>query len=160
MDADRHGERMTPAAEESEEELLREARALLPALEGQEPRPGFALRVALAAEARRTRSFGEILLGEGAAQRGMRLGIAGLAAAAAVLVALQPTEREVTRPEPGLGAAAELAAEAAPASPEPELALLRGLELYQELPLAGQAGDLGELDVVAALHQLSPEGRP
>jgi len=134
------------AALPEEAELLRQARALLPAVDA-EPRPGFAARVAARAVEQQVRPAGapwwRWAFGGGALA----------AAAAALLLAVLPAHR---------AAPVELAAndrtELILRSSGGELAVAQRLELYEDLQVVQNEDALEDLDVVEALDQL--EARP
>jgi len=133
----------------SEEELLREARALLPAVDN-EPRPGFAARVAARAAEQRANKAGTRV-----GWLGWLLPGASLACAAALALLMFSGPRA---PKPG-ALAKDQRVEILEA-PKVELAMAERLELYQQLTLIENADALDELDVVAHLHQLRPEAKP
>lgn len=111
-----------------------EARALFGPLPDREPRAGFAATVALAARDRQ----GAPLL----AWLRWSLGGLSLAGAAAVAVVLaQPVVR-------------------GPVSGADALVVAQRLDLYEDLPVLQNQEALEDLDVVEALHLLSPEARP
>lgn len=114
-----------------EQALLREARALMPALEPVEPRAGFAARVALAARDERRPLFAW-----------MRWSVGGLAVACTAAVAL-----------------VALAPRGAPApSHGEELVLAQRLDLFEDLDVVQHQEALEDLEVVSVLHTL--EARP
>jgi anti-sigma-K factor RskA len=114
-----------------DEALLREAHELIRPLPPFEPRVGFAARVSLAARDGRTRPFGAPW---------WRWAAGGLAAA-------------------GVAAAALLLAQPRTAKPS-EVMLAQRLELYEDMSVLQNQEALEDLDVVAVLHQLQPEGAP
>ena len=133
-----------PAGLPEEEGLLRQARALLPALPESEPRPGFAQRVAARAMDERPRPWGAPWW------RWVFGGAALAGGAAAFLLVLAPRE-----PAAGTGSVVQVAAPA-----EPELLLAQRLDLYEDLAVVQDQEALEELDVVSVLHELSPGGEP
>lgn len=108
-----------------ERDLLASARALLLPLDGMEPRPGFAARVALNARDLRQSPF----------HRWLRWTAGGLAtaAAASVLVAVLPGARQAGGDE---------------------LKLAQRLELYEDLAVVQNQQALEDLEVVSVLHTL------
>jgi hypothetical protein len=137
--------RTGPASVTDEAALVREARELFPPLGEVEPRPGFSRRVALRAAEVRPRPFGAPW---------WRWAFSGgaLAATAALLLLLVP-RGQPARPALGDGALAQLAT-------GPELLLAQRLELYEDLTVVQDQDALEEMDVVAVLHELQPEGKP
>lgn len=124
-----------------EAELLRQARAVLPALPDSEPRPGFAQRVAAHAMDERPRPLG-------APWWRWAFGGAALASgAAAFLLLLGPRA-----PAPG-GEAAMLAGLSGP-----ELQLAQRLDLYEDLAVVQDQEALEDMDVVSVLHELQGAG--
>jgi hypothetical protein len=114
-----------------DEALLREAHELIHPLPPFEPRAGFAARVSLAARDGRARPFGAPWWRWAAGG----LAVAGVAAAALLL--------------------------AQPRTPKPsEVMLAQRLDLYEDMSVVQHQEALEDLDVVAVLHQLQPEGAP
>jgi hypothetical protein len=145
--------------------LLGEARRLLPPLGEVGPRPGFALRVAIRAQEEGARAgwrgLPQRLWPAGVWQRRAGLGLVGLAAAAALLLAVRTPAPSAGLQGPVLPAAVDQLAFAGGGA----LQVAQRLELYEELSLAENAEALEELEVVAALHRLPPrllpaEGKP
>lgn len=143
-------QRGNPGETAGDEALLREARRLLPALPEQDPRPGFAQRVAArAAEAQGKSWLGSLLTAPAFRWTLSSAAVAGVLAIVAVTQARSP---EQVRPG-GEVIAQELAA-------GPELALAQRLDLYEDLSVVQEQEALEELDVVSVLHELQPEGKP
>ena len=141
-------QRGTPGAAE-DEALLREALCLLPAVPQQEPRPGFAQRVAARAAEAQGRSWLTTLLAEPAFRWPMS-GAAVAGALALIVVARGPVQQAM----PG----GEVLAQEVPAGPE--LALAQRLDLYEDLTVVQDQDALEDLDVVSVLHELQTEGKP
>ena len=136
-----------------DDELVAQARAMLPPVDA-EPRPGFAARVAANAAEHRARRFWARPLA-----RWTITGAALTATAAALLFVTLPhtTSHPAQLPEefasndradPMLHAASS------------DLALAQRLELYEDLALVQNEDALEEMDVVARLHQLHREVKP
>ena len=148
----------------SEEELLREARALMPPV-GAEPRPGFAARVALRAAEVHAQPAGapwwRLALGGGA--------LAAAAGAIALISSMhhapassrQPPMASRERPaaQPGEQLVSNDRAALLQASGG-DLQVAQRLELYEDLTLLQNEDALEELEVVEVLHQLHPKARP
>ena len=114
---------------------LRGAAALMPPLPPNEPRVGFAARVALAArDGRLSSPWWRLRWAAGG------LAVAGVAAA--VLVLARPQGRS------GAGSTSD------------ELVLAQKLDLYEDLSVIQNQEALEDLDVVEVLHTLQPEGKP
>jgi anti-sigma factor RsiW len=120
------------AACAEEHDLLQQARSVVASIGQGEPRPGFASRVAARAAELHVRPVGAPW---------WRWGFAGAAAAAAVAAVVV-----VARP-PG-------------AVPGEEVILAQRLELFEDLSVVQNQDALSDLDVVAVLHTLRPEGNP
>jgi anti-sigma factor RsiW len=121
-----------PACAE-ERDLMREATKVVSPLPAIDPRPGFAGRIAGRASELRPRPLGSPWW-RWAFGGGL---IAAAIAAAALLIA---------RPAP-------------PASGE-EMIVAQRLELFEDLNVVQNQDALRDLDVVAVLHTLQPEGKP
>jgi hypothetical protein len=143
-----------PGGPAEDEALLREARRLLPAVPQQDPRPGFAQRVAARAAEAQERSWLATLF----AAPAFRWSMSGAAVAGALAVAVV-TQVVARSPGPVVPApAGEVIAQELPAGPE--LALAQRLDLYEDLSVVQEQEALEELDVVSVLHELQPEGKP
>ena len=140
-------QRMAPGPE-AEDALLREARRLLPALPEQEPRPGFAQRVAARAAEAQGRSWLSALLSAPA----FRWTLSGAALAGALAVIVLARAPAVPTP------AGDELAQSLPAGPDLQLA--QRLELYEDLSVVQDQEALEDIDVVSVLHELQPEGKP
>jgi len=116
-----------------ERDLLQEGRTLLRRIE-VEPRPGFAVRVALGA---RDRKPG---LAEAPWLRWAFGGLGAATVAAAALFVLRP--------------------QLPPQQPSTELMLAQRLDLYEDMTVMQNQEALEDLDVVSVLHTLTPEGTP
>jgi anti-sigma factor RsiW len=127
----RHLESCGTCAEERD--LVRAGLSVAPLLPTADPRPGFAVRVAACAADARPRPVG-------APWWRWAFG-GGLAAAAIAAVAVL-----VARP-------------AAPPSAD-EVVLAQRLDLFEDLDVVRNQDALRDLDVVAVLHTLQPEGKP
>jgi len=119
------------AACAEERDLLREAISIVPPLPATEARPGFAARAAARASESRPRPLAPPWL-----RWGLAGGVAAAAAAAAVLIA-----------RPGR-------------PPGDEMVVAQRLELFEDLNVVQNQDALRDLDVVAVLHTLQPEGKP
>ena len=136
-----------------ETELLRQARALLPALPESEPRPGFAQRVAARAMDEQPRPVGAPWW------RWAFGGVALAGGAAAFLLMVAPAA-----PGPAGG---ELLAQLT-AQSRGEFLLAQRLDLYEDLGVVQDQEALEDIDVVSVLHELQspggeaarPEGKP
>src|SRR4051812_44638242 len=126
----RHLHSCAACAEESD--LLREGTAIVAALPALDPRPGFAARAAARASELRPRPLGAPWW-----RWAFGGGLAAAAAAAAVLLA---------RP--------------APRTSGEELVVAQRLELFEDLNVVQNQDALRDLEVVAVLHTLAPEGKP
>jgi anti-sigma factor RsiW len=111
--------------------LLREARALVPALRSTEPRPGFAARVAHNAAAAQRSPASDL----------WRWALGALAAAGVAAVALGVL---VKKPE----------------QPSLDMRVAQRLDLYEDMAVMQHQQALEDLDVVAVLHTLHAEARP
>jgi|SRR5438445_4429149 len=120
----------------AERDLLQQARAVIQPLPEQEPRPGFAVRVAARAGELRPHPVGapwwRWAFGGGLAAAAM--------AAVAVLIAVPRGGRF-------------------PAGGE-EMMLAQRLDLYEDLSVVQNQDALENLDVVEVLHTLQAEGKP
>jgi hypothetical protein len=131
-DADlrRHLDSCSGCAEERD--LLRAGMSIVAPLPALEPRTGFAARVAARAGEERPRPL---------AAPWMRWavvgGVAAAAAAAAVLIARRPAR-----------------------APGDEMVVAQRLDLYEDLNVVQNQDALRDLEVVAVLHTLRPEGKP
>ena len=134
-----------------DEALLRDARRLLPALPEQEPRPGFAQRVA----ARAAEQQGHSWLASFLSAPAFRWAASGavLAGAAALFVVARTPGPVLARPPIDAMAMNELAA-------GPDLLLAQRLDLYEDMTVIQNQDALEDLDVVSVLHTLKPEGTP
>jgi len=119
------------AACAEERDLLREGTAIVAPLPALDPRPGFAGRAAARASELRPRPLG-------APWWRWAFG-GGLAAAAAAAILL-------VRP--------------APRAPGEELVVAQRLDLFEDLNVVQNQDALRDLEVVAVLHTLAPEGKP
>ena len=133
-----------------DEALLREARRLLPAAEQQDPRPGFAQRVAARAAEAQGRSWLTSLLTAPAFR--WTMSGAAVAGALALFVVVRGPVQVAKAP------AGEVIAQDLPAGPE--LLLAQRLDLYEDLSVVQEQEALEDLDVVEVLHELQPEGKP
>ena len=113
-----------------EQALLAEGRAIMPPLQGREPRAGFAAMVASNAAQRRS-GFGAWLRWSFGG-----LAVAG-AAAAALLLAMPPQRAE-----------------------REDAMVAQRLDLFEDMAVVQNQQALEDLDVVEVLHTLSPEARP
>jgi anti-sigma-K factor RskA len=155
--ASRQSDNQSGAAERGalpdDEALLREARRLLPALSEQEPRPGFAQRVAARAaeeQAAAATSWLPSWLGGGA----LRWTLAGAAVASALALIVVARSPAPVSPGPAGDLVAQLDATG------PELQLAQRLDLYEDLSVVQDQEALEDMDVVSVLHELQPEGKP
>ena len=114
-----------------EQELLAEARKVIPPLPPRDPRAGFAAAVALAARDRRVSPFVQWL-------RWSAGGLALAGAAAAAVVLATPSIKAPSRGD--------------------ELVLAQRLDLFEDMTVVQNQEALEDLDVVAELHTL--EARP
>ncbi len=145
----------------SEDELLRQARALMPAIDA-EPRPGFAARVALHASEGNAKPAGaawwRFAFGGGA--------LVAAAGAVALFFSLHHAPAPIAtniNPNPPGAALSELAANDRAMllrASGGDLEISQHLELYEDLTLLQNEDALEELDVVEVLHQLRPEAKP
>jgi anti-sigma factor RsiW len=119
------------AACAEERDLLQEARSAFAAIPQSEPRPGFAVRVAARAAELHVHPTGAPW---------WRWAFAGMATAAAVAAVVL-----VTRPAP---------------VPGEDLLVAQRLELFEDLSVVQNQDALRDIDVVAQLHTLEPEGKP
>jgi anti-sigma factor RsiW len=116
-----------------ERDLVQQAASIVPPLGRVEARPGFAVRVAALAAERRPRPFGAPWW-----RWGFGGGLAAAAAAVALLVILPATRK----------------------APSDDVVLAQRLELFEDLNVVQNQDALKDLDVVAVLHTLEPEGKP
>jgi anti-sigma-K factor RskA len=116
-----------------ERDVMSEATSIVPPLGRVEPRPGFAVRVAALAAERRPRPIGAPWW-----RWAFGGGLAAAAAAVAVLV-IAPATRK---------------------TPPDDVTLAQRLELFEDLNVVQNQDALKDLDVVAVLHTLEPEGKP
>jgi anti-sigma factor RsiW len=114
-----------------ERDLLEEARSVFTPIQPGEPRPGFAIRVAARAAELHVHPTGAPW---------WRWAFAGAAAAAAVAAVVL-----VSRPA---------------AVPGDDLLVAQRLELFEDLSVVQNQDALRDIDVVAQLHTLGPEGKP
>jgi hypothetical protein len=114
-----------------ERDLLREASLIVPPLPAVDARPGFASRTAARASELRPRPLASPWL-----RWALAGGVAAAAAAAAVLIA------RPARP------------------PGDEIVVAQRLELFEDLNVVQNQDALRDLEVVAVLHTLRPEGKP
>ena len=119
------------AACAGERDLLREGTSIVPPLPAVDARPGFAARAAARASDLRPRPLGAPWW-----RWAFAGGVAAAAAAAAVLIAWP--ER----------------------TPGDEMVVAQRLELFEDLGVVQNQDALRDLDVVAVLHTLQPEGKP
>ena len=124
------------AACAGERDLLQQALAVVPPFPGQEPRPGFAVRVAARADELQPHPIGAPWWRWAAG--------GGLAAAAIAVIAVL-----IAVPRGGRF----------PAGGE-DLLLAQRLELFEDLNVVQNQDALEDLDVVEVLHTLQPEGKP
>ena len=116
-----------------ERELLQEAAPLLSPTRDEEPRPGFAVRVAAQAMELRVRPVGAPWW------RWAFGGAVAAAAVAAMAVIVVPRHA----PPPG-----------------EDILVAQRLELFEDLSVVQNQEALRDIDVVAQLHTLAPEGKP
>jgi anti-sigma factor RsiW len=116
-----------------ERDLLQQAIAVVPTLGRVEPRPGFAVRVAALAAERRPHPIGAPWW-----RWAFGSGLAAAAAGAAILAILPGTRKSVGD----------------------DVVLAQRLELFEDLGVVQNQDALRDLDVVAVLHTLEPEGKP
>jgi anti-sigma factor RsiW len=114
-----------------ERDLLQEGTSIVPPLPAVEAPAGFAARTAARADELRPRPVGSPWL-----RWALASGVAAAAAAAAVLIA------RPARP------------------PGDEMVVAQRLELFEDLNVVQNQDALRDLDVVAVLHTLQPEGKP
>jgi len=114
-----------------ERDLLREGTSIVPPLPAVEPRVGFATRAAARASELQSRPLGSPWL-----RWALAGGVAAAAAAAAVLIA-RPAR-----------------------APGDEMVVAQRLDLFEDLNVVQNQDALRDLDVVAVLHTLRPEGKP
>jgi anti-sigma factor RsiW len=114
-----------------ERDLLREGISIVRPLPATDARPGFAARAAARASDSRPR-----LLSARWLRWALAGGVAAAAAAAAVLIA-RPAR-----------------------APGDEIVVAQRLELFEDLNVVQNQDALRDLDVVAVLHTLQPEGKP
>ena len=143
-------QRTPPVDAADDEVLLRDARRLLPAVPRQDPRPGFAQRVAARAADEQGKSWLTSLF----AAQAFRWTMSGAAVAGALALIVVAQAPGPVAPAP----AGELSAQQLPAGPE--LAMAQRLDLYEDLSVVQDQDALEDLDVVSVLHELQPEGKP
>jgi hypothetical protein len=127
----RHVESCAACAEERD--LLRAGLSVVTPLPAADPRPGFAVRVAAHASDLRPRPVGAPWW-----RWAFGGGLAAAAVAAVAVIVAQPGTR------PGAD----------------EVVLAQRLELFEDLNVVRNQDALRDLDVVAVLHTLQPEGKP
>lgn len=127
----RHVDACAACAEERD--LLQQAAALVPRLPEADPRPGFAGRVAARAGELRPRPVGAPWW-----RWAFGGGLTVAAVAAAAVLVARPTPRAVGD----------------------ELLVAQRLDLFEDLNVVQNQDALRDLDVVAVLHTLAPEGKP
>jgi anti-sigma factor RsiW len=114
-----------------ERDLLREGMSIVPRLPAADARPGFAARAAARASEARPRPLAAAWL-----RWALAGGVAAAAAGAAVLIA-RPAR-----------------------APGDEIVVAQRLELFEDLNVVQNQDALRDLEVVAVLHTLQPEGKP
>ena len=127
----RHLESCAACAEERD--LVRGGLSVVAPLPPAEPRPGFAVRVAAHAVDARPRPLGAPWW-----RWAFGGGLAAAAVAAAAVIVARPPAR----------------------SGADEVLLAQRLELFEDLNVVQNQDALRDLDVVAVLHTLQPEGKP
>jgi hypothetical protein len=116
-----------------ERDVVQQAISIVPPFGRVEPRPGFAIRVAALAAERQPRPIGAPWW-----RWAFGGGLAAAAAAIAVVVIVPATHK----------------------TPPEDVVLAQRLELFEDLNVVQNQDALKDLDVVAVLHTLEPEGKP